>query len=129
MTGPVDAHAETGLADIESILLSGSCHSVQLLFTSVTKSSIGKEKDMCYNEMGIEPVNLDNEILALSSVQMPREMTTENGCHVSLCFRNEEDPNIHREIARMLIAAFKKRRSSEHETSALSVQSFNQRAG
>ena len=129
MTGPVDAHAETGLADIESILLSGSCHSVQLLFTSVTKSSIGKEKDMCYNEMGIEPVNLDNDILALSSVQMPREMTTENGCHVSLCFRNEEDPNIHREIARMLIAAFKKRRSSEHETSALSVQSFNQRAG
>ena len=84
---------------------------------------------MCYNEGGIEPVNLDNEILALSSVQMPREMTTENGCHVSLCFRDEEDPNIHREIARMLIAAFKKRRSSEHETSALSVQSFNQRAG
>ena len=125
MTGPVDAHAETGLADIESILLSGSCHSVQLLFTSVTKSSIGKEKDMCYNEMGIEPVNLDNEILALSSVQMPREMTTENGCHVSLCFRNEEDPNIHREIAGMLIAAFKKRRRSEHETSAMSVQSIN----
>ena len=46
---------------------------------------------MCYNEMGIEPVNLNNEILALSSVQMPREMTTENGCHVSLCFRDEED--------------------------------------
>ena len=80
---------------------------------------------MCYNEMGIEPVNLDNEILALSSVQMPREMTTENGCHVSLCFQDEEDPNVHREIARMLIAAFKKRRRSEHETSAMSVQSIN----
>ena len=84
---------------------------------------------MCYNEMGIEPVNLDNEILALPSVQMPREMITENGCHVSLRFRDKEDPNIHREIARMLIAAFKKRRSSEHETSALSVQSIDQRAG
>ena len=48
---------------------------------------------------------------------------------VSLRFRDKEDPNIHREIARMLIAAFKKRRSSEHETSALSVQSIDQRAG
>ena len=84
---------------------------------------------MCYNIEGIDPVNLDNGISALTSVQMPREIMTENGCHVSLCFRNEEDPNIHREIARMLIAAFKKRRSSEHETSALSVQSINQRAG
>ena len=91
----------------------------------ITKSSIGKEKDMCYNETGIDPVNLDNEINALSSVQMPREMTTENGCHVSLCFRNEEETNIHRESAGMLIAAFKKRRRSEHETSALSVQSIN----
>ena len=84
---------------------------------------------MCYNKSGIEPVNLDNRMLALSSVQMPRDMITENGCHVSLCFREVDDPNVHREIARMLIAAFKKRRSSEHETSALSVQSFNQRAG
>ena len=95
----------------------------------MAKQKIGKEIDMCYNKKGIEPAHLDNEILALPSVQMPREMTTENGCHVSLCFRDEEDPNVHREIARMLIAAFKKRRSSEHETSALSVQSFNQRAG
>ena len=128
MTGLVDAHAKTGLLTLKAFY----CLEAAILrsfFTSVTKSSIGKEKDMCYNEMGIEPVNLNNEILALSSVQMPREMTTENGCHVSLCFRDEEDPNIHREIARMLIAAFKKRRSSEHETSALSVQSFNQRAG
>ena len=84
---------------------------------------------MWYNEEGREPENLDNEILALSSVQMPREITTENGCHVSLRFRKEEDPNIHREIARMLIAAFEKRRSSGHETSAMSVQSINQRAG
>lgn len=84
---------------------------------------------MCYNGIGVEPVNLDNEIRALASVQMPREMTTESGCHVSLCFRNEEDPNIHREIARMLIAAFKKRRSNEHEASAMSVQSVYKRAG
>ena len=78
---------------------------------------------------GQKPVNLDNRMLALSSVQMPRDMITENGCHVSLCFREVDDPNVHREIARMLIAAFKKRRSSEHETSALSVQSIDQRAG
>ena len=83
---------------------------------------------MCYNEKGFEPMHLDSEILALPSVQMPREMTTENGCHVSLRFPEEDDPLIHREIARMLIAAFEKRRSA-HEASALSVQSFNQRAG
>ena len=84
---------------------------------------------MCYNNEGIQPMNLDNTIIALPSVQVPREITTTDGCHVSLCFRNEDDPSVHREIARMLIAAFTKKRSNEHETSNVPVQSIDQRAG
>ncbi|MGM9659826.1 MAG: hypothetical protein ACI3WQ_04420 [Faecousia sp.] len=56
-------------------------------------------------------------------------MTTTNGCHVSLLFPGTENPRIHHEIAGMLIAAFVKKRSSDHETSALPVQSIDQRAG
>lgn len=74
-------------------------------------------------------MNLDNTIIALPSVQVPRETTTADGCHVSLCFRDEDDPDIHREIARMLIAAFTKKRSNEYETSNVPVQSVDQRAG
>lgn len=84
---------------------------------------------MCYNKIGIVSLNLDNEIVALPSVQVPREVITTNGCHVSLQFPDEDDPRVHREIARMLIAAFTRRRSNEHETSHVPVQSINQRAG
>lgn len=84
---------------------------------------------MCYNEKGKEPMNLDNNIVALPTVQVPREVITANGCHVSLQFRDEDDPLIHRHIAEMLIAAFTKRRSNEHETSHVPVQSIDQRAG
>lgn len=84
---------------------------------------------MCYNIKGAIPMNLDNEIIALPSVQVPREVTTTSGCRVSLCFRDEDDPKVHREIARMLIAAFTKRRNNEHEASAVPVQSIDQRAG
>lgn len=84
---------------------------------------------MCYNINGKESTNLDNRINALPSVQVPRELITTSGCRVSLHFRDEDDPRVHREIARMLLAAFLKRRSNEHETSPVPVQSFDQRAG
>ena len=48
---------------------------------------------------------------------------------LSLLFPGMENPRIHHEIAGMLIAAFVKKRSSDHETSALPVQSIDQRAG
>lgn len=50
---------------------------------------------MCYNDIGIEAVNLGSEILALSSVQKPREMTAEKSCHVFLSFQNKEASKIH----------------------------------
>jgi len=84
---------------------------------------------MCYNRIGINPLNLDNDIIALPSVQVPREVTTTSGCRVSLYFRDKDDPDIHREIARMLIAAFTKKRRDEHEASTVPVQSIDQRAG
>ena len=84
---------------------------------------------MCYNLTGDTPMNLDNNIVALPTVQVPREVTTSNGCHVSLRFRAEDDPKVHREIAGMLLAAFERKRSNEHETSIMPVQSFYKRAG
>ena len=79
---------------------------------------------MCYDKNERKLTNLDNSNIALS-----RELTTTNGCHVSLLFPGMENPRIHHEIAGMLIAAFVKKRSSDHETSALPVQSIDQRAG
>ena len=74
----------------------------------MAKQKIGKEIDMCYNKKGIEPAHLDNEILALPSVQMPREMTTESGCHVTLVFPPESRPGVRRKIAEMFLAAMEK---------------------
>ncbi len=85
---------------------------------------------MCYNQkQGAIPTNLDKRIVALPSVQVPREIMTSNGCRVSLHFRTEENPRLHTEIAGMLIAAFTSRRSKVYETSSVSVQSIDQRAG
>lgn len=84
---------------------------------------------MCYDKNERKLTNLDNSNIALPSVQVSRELTTTNGCHVSLLFSGTENPRIHHEIAGMLIAAFVKKRSSDHETSALPVQSIDQRAG
>lgn len=85
--------------------------------------------NMCYNENGVHPMNFENGIVAIPTVQVPREMITTNVCQVSLHFRDKADPQIHRQIAGMLIAAFTKRRSNEHETSHVPVQSIDQRAG
>jgi len=85
---------------------------------------------MCYNQkQGTIPTNLESNIVALPSVQMPREIMTSNGCRVSLHFRAEDNPRLHTEIAGMLIAAFTRRRSKAYETSFVSVQSIDQRAG
>ncbi len=85
---------------------------------------------MCYNQkQGAIPTNLESNIVALPSVQVPREIMTSNGCRVFLHFRTEENPRLHTEIARMLIAAFTRRRSKAYETSSMPVQSIDQRAG
>lgn len=85
---------------------------------------------MCYNQkQGVITTNLNKRIVALPSVQVPREIMTSNGCRVSLHFRDEENPRLHTEIAGMLIAAFTRRRSKAYETSSVPVQSIDQRAG
>lgn len=84
---------------------------------------------MCYDMNERKLTNLDNSNIALPSVQVQAKVTTTNGCHVSLLFPGKENPRIHHEIAGMLIAAFVKKRSNDHETSALPVQSIDQRAG
>ena len=62
-------------------------------------------------EEGITPANLDNLDNAnrtRNAVQMTREMTTSNGCHVTLVFPPKSHPGIRRKIAEMFVAAMGK---------------------
>ena len=55
--------------------------------------------------------NLDNNnsnASTLTTVQMTREMTTSNGCHVTLVFPPESRPGVRRKIAEMFLAAMEK---------------------
>ena len=61
--------------------------------------------------VGESPANLDNfdcEKRAQTDVQMTREMTTANGCHVTLIFPAESKKNVRREIAGIFLAAVEK---------------------
>ena len=52
--------------------------------------------------------NFDNTNRTRKAVQMTREMTTSNGCHVTLVFPEESRPGVRRKIAEMLLAAMEK---------------------
>lgn len=67
---------------------------------------------------------LENEIRAQPSVQQCREVRTTNGCKVTMVFRPESNPQVRKDVAGMLLAAFE-RRSMNHEASSLSVQSIH----
>ena len=97
--------------------------------TNSNQYDIERNMIMCYDMNERKLTNLDNSNIALPSAQVQAKVTTTNGCHVSLLFPGKENPRIHHEIAGMLIAAFVKKRSNDHETSALPVQSIDQRAG
>ncbi len=62
--------------------------------------------------MGNQPMNLENRISALPSVQADREYTSPGGCHVKMFFKKEHDPGIRKEIARLLLTAFEQRKES-----------------
>lgn len=79
--------------------------------------------------LGKQPAYLDNEISATPTVQAFREFTTENGCHVKVFFKKEQDPKIRKEIARLLLAAFEQERNVDDEASHVSVQSIDKRPG
>ncbi len=62
-------------------------------------------------EEGENPANLDNFDNAnrtRNAVQMTREMTTSNGCHITLFFPKESRPGVRRKIAEMLLTAMEK---------------------
>ena len=44
-------------------------------------------------------MNLDNQKEAQPTVQVPREITTTNGCKVTLTFAVKEDPNLQHDVA------------------------------
>ena len=52
--------------------------------------------------------NFDNTNRTQTDVQMTREMTTENGCYVSLIFPRKSRPGVRRKIAEMFVAAMEK---------------------
>ena len=67
---------------------------------------------------------LENEISALPTVQQCREVSTTNGCKVTMVFRPQSNPQVRKDVAGMLLAAFE-RRSMNHEASSLPVQSIH----
>lgn len=74
-------------------------------------------------------MNLDNRISTQPSVQTCRQMITTNGCKVTLEFSPISNPQINRDVAEMLLAAFQKKRSMNHEASLMSVQGIHQGTG
>ena len=62
-------------------------------------------------EEGENPANLDNFDNAnrtQTAVQMTREITTSNGCHVTLIFPLKGRSGVRRKIAEMFLAAVEK---------------------
>jgi len=72
-------------------------------------------------------VNLDNRMSAATSVQMPHELITPNGCHMRLIFSSKRITGVREGIAQLLLAAFV--RNSEvniqHEACSVFVQGIN----
>lgn len=52
--------------------------------------------------------NFDNSNRTLHAVQMTREMTTSNGCHVTLIFPVKGKERVRETIAEMFVAALEK---------------------
>ncbi len=52
--------------------------------------------------------NFDNGNRTRNAVQMTREMTTSNGCHVTLVFPRESLPGVRRKITEIFVAALEK---------------------
>ena len=74
--------------------------------------------------------NLENtNNSACASVQKAsREFTTTDGCHVKVYFKKDYDPKIRQEVARLLLTAFEKEGNADEEkTSAVSVQSIDEK--
>ena len=58
---------------------------------------------------GEQSTDLENGISAQSTVQTTREFTA-NGCHIRLVFKGEHDPQIRKDIARIMLTAFEQRK-------------------
>lgn len=74
-------------------------------------------------------MNLDNQMSTQPTVRTCRQMTTSNGCKVTLEFSPFPNPQVNRDVAEMLLAAFQRKRSMNHEASSMSVQSIHQGTG
>lgn len=55
-------------------------------------------------------LNLENKNNKLSTVRVSREVMTDSGCGITMLFPEESDPQIRRDVAAMLLAAFEKGR-------------------
>ena len=77
-------------------------------------TALTNEEDLHTMAPGKLPVNLDNEIDTLSSVQVSRELITPNGCHVKMLFPQSSGHGIRREIAQLLLTAFMREKEVEY---------------
>ena len=65
-----------------------------------------RNNDISLNQ---ESTNLDNRINALATDANLRTIKTRNGCTATLIFSQEENPNIRKDVAEMLIRSLEKR--------------------
>ena len=78
---------------------------------TVVRNVGGYKNDLTFGESratmtaGKKPLHLDNCICATPTVQTPSMSLTSNGCHVTLFFKQESNPAVKSEIARILMTA------------------------
>ena len=91
--------------------------------------SLAYAEEVGYHQDG-DPMNLDNGISALPTVQVSRELIADNGCRVTLNFSSQRNPGIRFDIANLLIKVFEESRRLDNEKAcSLPVQSINETAG
>ncbi len=77
---------------------------------------------------GVKATNLDNEKMnAQSTVQVCRQVTTKNGCQVTMICPASSPENIRQEVADMLLAALTRKRRNDHEAGYVPVQGVDKR--
>ena len=97
--------------------------------TAAGRNQLTSPEDRGIMLLADEPVNLENGIRTLPTVQADREYTSPSSCHVKMFFKKEHDPGIRKEIARLLLTAFEQEGNDENETSHVSVQSIDEGTG
>ena len=72
----------------------------------MTMSSVKRHNTDVENTPNLD--NFDTNASTHTTVQMTREMTTSNGCHITLVFPGQSRPGVRRKIAEVFLEALEK---------------------